>query len=1280
MKHCASAVTGVGDGVSQYAGGRLFTGAIGGILMASLAGCGNVGTEPHEATGRAQQAVVATAPLALDDAAKRERAIDILTRFVPHAESYFRPSDLQEGRTDRYDAVGSGVTQPRGAGDIAFAYVTLLAASPDQPTFGGVPREVMVDHTIQSIRHEALTHSLSGAGYNRWGNGTWQAALETVGWAFAAHRLWSVLDADTQALVRRVVSGEANVLMTKAIATGEEGDTGAEDNGWNSSLPALAAVMFPEDPNAPSWESTTIRLAMNASSTTADQTATDLVDGQPISTWMKSVNLHADLTMENHGYFNPIYQQVAHVDIGEAAIAYGLAGHPIPQALGFRAESVWDAILGRLATDDGDFALTAGQDWISKDYQHLDYLAIMATRFQRPDASVFESRALDLVGRRQAAHADGSVLGQAQLGYESMLMKRMASLWWNHRLFGPSPQPSEESFEEARAEHSGVKAFPYSDFIAARLGGAFVSMSWDTARPLGLVIPQGDEHLDDPVFAYYAPGNLIGSAAGTVGVHSCACEPTRFSTAGTIGTRRFSMTAFSDGTTILLDRGQGSTFAYALESIPGLTGKRPVWSEGGMSDAAGDAGVGTLPGAWVNIADRLGMVVRGGAGMGMHTVAGTNPQLVVTGSLDTGTGNRGAMLLPLVEHARTAALAASVVQPSTPETWSALVGRAGDTSLRMATARWGGPAGAEFELSDERGAPVPEQDAELDGTTSRFEIWLPPSESRGQTMRYFVQTAGAGAHAYQDSEGVAVLYNPTDRPVSVVVTYVPPSGEAQRTKRTLAALEEARARLVDGTLTLAGPELDPLLEARDALTPLLARLDDMGKRRRHGEVAHTTRMAAAAREASRALDLAIAEATAAVPNLLYEAMLVRRAHEAIEQLAHQAEDAPLPPELRAAARRAAQAADEALDQAKSQDYAAKVWVEPTALAQPGEPLTVRVGMLNRGLSTLRGGRLIVTGADGSTFAGPVPMFSMLGPGRRDSASVTLSTPATAKPFSTTLIHAEVRYRKDWDWRFETVATADRSLVVLPAVDLTLTPDKIPLAAGGTNQAIAHFVNYLERPLDLAIATTPPDGANATPASQHLVLPVSGTGDATLLLNGVTRTSGTDRLTLLATTSNGAPLTASSIVAFSDDIARNAFAAPWPKGTAASHQAAYPPALAFDGDASTFWVSAGTTSGEGPSPTQPIWLTVDFGFSTRIGSVRMVPRANYGPKAYTIEVSDDGVAWTEVGAVPSAPNGTVTTELTPVTTRQLRLRITGGWDRIQPPRNVQVAALEVRAAP
>jgi len=152
--------------------------------------------------------------------------------------------------------------------------------------------------------------------------------------------------------------------------------------------------------------------------------------------------------------------------------------------------------------------------------------------------------------------------------------------------------------------------------------------------------------------------------------------------------------------------------------------------------------------------------------------------------------------------------------------------------------------------------------------------------------------------------------------------------------------------------------------------------------------------------------------------------------------------------------------------------------------------------------------------------------------------------------------------------------------------------------------------------------------------------------------------------------------------YADDalnLARNPDGVGVPEMFADSSQALYPPALANDGDLDTFWVSAGTSAGQGPSPSNPVHLGVDLGESHPLGEVTVAPRINFaGPRSYAVEVSADGESWNQVADVVDSPNVELTTKFPTTQARYLRLRITDSWDAVQPPRNVQVAELMVRA--
>ena len=151
--------------------------------------------------------------------------------------------------------------------------------------------------------------------------------------------------------------------------------------------------------------------------------------------------------------------------------------------------------------------------------------------------------------------------------------------------------------------------------------------------------------------------------------------------------------------------------------------------------------------------------------------------------------------------------------------------------------------------------------------------------------------------------------------------------------------------------------------------------------------------------------------------------------------------------------------------------------------------------------------------------------------------------------------------------------------------------------------------------------------------------------------------------------------------FADDasnLALNRSGTGLPEASADGSQASFPAARANDGSVESFWVSDGTAAGDGPSETNPVHLGVDLGESHPLGEVTMVPRVNFGPRAYAVEVSADADGWTEVATVPFVTNGEVTTPFETTEARYVRLRITDSWDSVQPPRNVQVAELLVGA--
>lgn len=117
-------------------------------------------------------------------------------------------------------------------------------------------------------------------------------------------------------------------------------------------------------------------------------------------------------------------------------------------------------------------------------------------------------------------------------------------------------------------------------------------------------------------------------------------------------------------------------------------------------------------------------------------------------------------------------------------------------------------------------------------------------------------------------------------------------------------------------------------------------------------------------------------------------------------------------------------------------------------------------------------------------------------------------------------------------------------------------------------------------------------------------------------------------------------------------------------------------LAMDGDAGTFWVSAGVEPGEGPRPDRPESLDLDLGADTVVSGIEVTGRPGYGPKEALWQVRHADGAWETLGQVSATETGSTRRMTVATTGRVFRLSITKAFDPRTPdaPRDVQVAEL------
>lgn len=282
-------------------------------------------------------------------------------------------------------------------------------------------------------------------------------------------------------------------------------------------------------------------------------------------------------------------------------------------------------------------------------------------------------------------------------------------------------------------------------------------------------------------------------------------------------------------------------------------------------------------------------------------------------------------------------------------------------------------------------------------------------------------------------------------------------------------------------------------------------------------------------------------------------------------------------------------------------------------------------------------------------------------GQNWTTAGTVTDAASTGPTTTTVSPVTAQYIRlemtgTYQGTGETVQVAEVAVAAPPPeIGVTTAQPNLNLAAGGWNQATYTITNNQAAAADVMFSGSAPAGVTATLSQTSAQIPAGGSVQVTADFAGSGSGTGSGTFTLSATNAaDGFDGLSYTELYFTTDMALNTYGTPWPAMSATSSQAAYPPSLAADGNASTFWVSGNPA----PTTSTPLFLEVNFGAPVSVASVSMLPRSGYGPRDYTIQTSADGQNWTTVATVTgAASSGATTTAVTPVTAQYVRLVMT-----------------------
>ena len=317
-----------------------------------------------------------------------------------------------------------------------------------------------------------------------------ESSLWAMSVAYSAFFQWESLSQSQQDCIEAMLVAECNYELERDVPTGFNGDTKAEENGWEADVLAAALGLFPDHRLAPKWFERLREFAINSYSHPSDASDNTVVDpgydGTTVAQLYKGANLYDDYTLQNHDLFHTSYQNVVMQELGEAALAMklfqtGLHGHEKwhTNALMHNNREVMDRVLNWLALADGELAMPNGNDWSLFLFDQITSYSTMACFLADPDALMLENMAYKYVKARQQTTPDGSWLLNADVGARRMGVQahRVMMTWLMHHLM-PTSAVEPTAWADFNRRYAEARMLPSQNIVRASTPHRFSCFSW----------------------------------------------------------------------------------------------------------------------------------------------------------------------------------------------------------------------------------------------------------------------------------------------------------------------------------------------------------------------------------------------------------------------------------------------------------------------------------------------------------------------------------------------------------------------------------------------------------------------------------------------------------------------------------------------------------------------------------------------------------------------------------------------------------------------------------
>ena len=660
---------------------------------------------------------------------------------------------------------------------------------------------------------------------------TWESSLWAMSVAYSAYFQWDKLSEAQRGYIYQMLKAECNYELGRGIPTGYNGDTKAEENGWEADILAATLGLFPNDAQAPKWFQRLREFAINSYSHPSDATNQTVIDPDydktTIAQLYKGQNLYDDYTLQNHNLFHTSYQNVVMQELGEAALALkmfqqGLHGEEKwkTNALMHHNQEVQDSVLNWLALADGELAMPNGNDWSLFLYDQITSYTTQACFQRDANALMMENMAYKYIKARQQTTTDGSWLLRADVGARRMGVEahRVMMTYLMHDVLSTADLTPTQ-WDDFNRQFGEAKILPCQNVVRAATDSRFTTFSWsnglksytgyiaanspdknkiivpfranNTGNFLGWYEVSGKKTNATPVVS--GKYELMGKAYvmnGELNTNDGALN-NRFALYSTPGNAVIYLDYVTANSAATITAEKGGLMAISVDEMTKT--KRTLYYNGGTSTVDGSQ-FKQLSTDWLNIDNSVGIV---GMNEGKKMAFGdrSNNNSIMTAKLYPAFSNtsrsvqsgkvvdaRNLVYYSNIDAEQTEKLAAQLVplRPTLPEGWNGIIASDPDKGYLLVSHFKGSETTATLEGISYRGmAPIFGQETTVTSSKATATLELQEGSSYARPISILIE--GDGLIVRQDGEQAAYVQAIKGGSFRVCMTTTTGSSTAEKT-------------------------------------------------------------------------------------------------------------------------------------------------------------------------------------------------------------------------------------------------------------------------------------------------------------------------------------------------------------------------------------------------------------------------------------------------------------------------------------------------------------------